>query len=208
MFLIEIAHPADAFDDADRDLLADRILEPLLGAGHGPAETLMRAALATHVAFRELRGWRTGDGPPQPGFAPPLIVTVTVPDEWREDGGARHFIGVVRAAVRRLDHERGWDRDLGSLWVRVDGVPDGCIGLDGKPATAADVLDFLTEVYRASVADGRAPEVPDGKLLDPTCGMFVTDAPGVIALEHDGVRVGFCAQGCRDAYAREHGLPV
>ncbi|CAM3124615.1 hypothetical protein [Tsukamurella hominis] len=206
MFLIEIAHPAGAFGDDDRGLLADRILDPLLGAGHAPEETMMRAALATHIAFHELEGWRTGGGPPAPGAAPPVIVTVTVPEEWREDGGARHFIGIVRAAVRRLDRERGWERDLGTLWVRVDGVPDGCIGLDGKPASAADVLDFITEVYRASVTEGRTPEIPDGKLLDPTCGMFVTDGPDAIVLEHDGVRVGFCARGCQEAYAREHRL--
>ncbi|WP_280275879.1 hypothetical protein [Nocardia wallacei] len=208
MFLIEIAHPAGALDDDDRSLLTGRMLDPLLGSGHAPEETMMRASLATHVAYRELQGWRTGNGAPEPGAAPPLIVTITIPQAWRDAESSRHFIGIVRAAVNRLDGARGWERDLGSLWVRVDGIPDGSIGLDGKAVTAAGVLDFLTEVYRAAAAAGAAAKVPEGKLLDPICGMLVPDTQQAITLDHDGVRVGFCAAGCREAYAREHAIAM
>lgn len=206
MFLIEIAHPVGALDEQGRELLADRILDPLLGSGHAPEETMARAVLATHVAFRELHTWRTGAGAPDPAAAPPMIVTITVAEQWRDAEFARHMIGIVRAAVNKLDRDNGWERGLGSLWVRVDGVPDGCIGLDGKAVTAAGILDFLTEVYRQATADGVATPVPDGKLLDPICGMLVTDTPSAITVVHDGTRVGFCADACRDAYVREHEL--
>ena len=130
-----------------------------------------------------------------------MIITLTVPEAWREEA-ARTFIGFVRTAVRRLDDDRGWQRERASLWVRVDGVPDGSIGLDGRPATADDVLDFLTEEFREALANGTAATPPDGKLIDPICGMTVRDGKGAVILEHRGDRWGFCSLGCRDAYVR------
>ena len=206
MFLFEIAHPAGAFDDADRELFGSSVTDTLTAPGHAPEETMRRAALATHLAFHELTGWRTGNGPYRRGDPPPLIVTVTTPQAWIADEGARFYIGTVRAAVNRLDAAHGWKRDPGSLWVRINGVPDGSIGCDGKQATADDVLDFLTADYRAAVVNGDARKIPAGKLLDPTCGMLVPDVAASMPIEHDGVRVGFCAKGCSDSYIRHAGL--
>lgn len=203
MLLIEIAHPAGTLDDAAQDLLSTSVIDLFLPSGGHAEETSRRARASTHIAFRELQGWHTGDGPPAEGAAPPMTITITVPEAWRAEAG-HTFIGLLRTAVRRLDDARGWERARGSLWVRVDGLRDGDFGLDGHPATAEDVLTFLTEDFRASRANGTAAPAPEGKLLDPICGMAVSDGRGTITLEHDGARLGFCARGCRDAYLSEH----
>lgn len=208
MMLIEIAHPAGRLDDHDRELAGRAITDLFLGvdgAPHGHAvETIRRARTATHIAFRELQGWRTGDGPVAPDAAPPLIITLTVPEAWCREGGARTFIGLLRTAVRRLDDHHGWKRPRGSLWVRVDGVPDGSIGLDGYPATGDDVLAFLTEEFQAARENGTAAPVPEGRLPDPICGMTVSDGKGSLVMEDGGERLGFCSQGCQDAYVKGH----
>lgn len=194
MLLIEIAHPAGTLSEHDRDLMCGAIIELFLAPEGHAEETNQRARSATHLAFRELYGWQTGHGVPAQDAAPPMIITLTVPEAWRKDAG-HTFIELLRAAVRRLDDARDWHRTPGSLWVRVDGVPDGDIGLDGRPATADDVLDFLTEDFRAAQASGTVAPAPAGKLIDPICGMTVSDGKGTITVTDGGVRVGFCAPG-------------
>lgn len=202
MMLIEVAHPAGALRSADRELLTDRILTVLLTTDHAPEETMRRARSMTHVAFRELHGWHTGDGPLASGAVPPMIITITVPELWREEV-SRHTIGAIRAAVRRLDVTRGWHRNGGDLWVNVLGIPDGSIGLNGKATDADGVLDFMTEDFRTAQASGAAMPVPDGMLVDPICGMLVRPGKESITLEEDDATIGFCALGCRDAYVRQ-----
>src|SRR5699024_9080249 len=99
----------------------------------------------------------------------------------RRPGSGRRSTAVVD------DHRTG-----GDLWINVVGITDGCIGLNGKPATADDVLEYLTEEFRATLDAGR--ELPEGVLLDPTCGMQVRENRGTLTLDHDGQRFGFCAE--------------
>jgi hypothetical protein len=207
MFLIEIAAPRDALSETDRRDLAGAICEVLVGDQHSvPEETLRRARAMTHVSFRENDGWTTGDGPWTPGQAPPLIATFTVPEAWRAEM-SRTAIGAVRRAVNRLDRAHGWQRPHGHLWVNVVGVADASIGMDGRPATADDVVGSMTEEFRArSEPDGA--ELPEGVAIDPMCGMRVRLGPSAITLDHDGETKAFCAAACRAAYARQHGLPV
>lgn len=210
MNLIEIAHPAGALDAADHAALARGITAGLVGDGvaaeDAPEETLRRARTMTHVGFRELADWHTGDGAWDPAGAPPLVITMTVAEAWREEA-ARHVIGWLRRAVKRLDHERGWERTGGDLWINVVGVADGSIGLNGKPVTSDDLLAYMTEEFRAAYDAGRV-EVPDGMVIDPMCGMRVKIGPRAITIEHDGELLGFCAESCRAGYARREGLPV
>ncbi|MBK1787127.1 hypothetical protein [Prauserella cavernicola] len=207
MLLIEIAHPEDTLDDNDHQVLSNSIVDLFLAPDGHAEETDQRARTTTHIAFRELRNWRTGHGTPPKDAAPPMILTVTVPEAWRAEAG-RTFIGLLRTAVQRLDTARDWKRERGTLWVRVDGVPDGDIGLDGRPATSEDVLDFLTEDFRAAQASGTTTPAPEGKLIDPVCGMTVADRGNAVTIVHNGVRLGFCAHGCRNSYAQRHGIPV
>src|SRR5690606_32165631 len=101
----------------------------------------------------------------------------------------------------------GWQRPVGALWINLAGVVDGGIGLDGKQATADDVLAVLTEEFRAGHDAGEV-DLPDGVVVDPMCGMRVKLDTTAITLAHDGATLGFCARGCRDAYARRQGIPV
>src|ERR1700730_4734345 len=110
MNLIEITHPAGALDDAARAQVAQQIITGMLGTEEIPPETLRRWRRMSHVLFHEAQGWTTGDGPLPDQVPPPYIVTITVPEAWREEM-SRHGIGVVRAALRRQDNQRGFARD-------------------------------------------------------------------------------------------------
>jgi YHS domain-containing protein len=123
---------------------------------------------------------------------------------------SRTAIGAVRRGVRRLDRMHGWQRADGALWVNVVGIADGSIGMDGKPSTADEVVGHMTAEYRAQTDAGgtESPELAEGVVIDPMCGMHVRLGLGAMTLEHDGRTMGFCASACRAAYAREHGLPV
>ncbi len=73
---------------------------------------MRRVRTMAHLGFRELLDWTTGDGPWRPPAAPPLWLTITVPESWRDET-ARHTIGWIRRAIRRLDDRRGWQRVRG-----------------------------------------------------------------------------------------------
>ncbi|APX32143.1 hypothetical protein BH708_04730 [Brachybacterium sp. P6-10-X1] len=205
MILIEISCPVGRYDDTDRRAIIEQICSVVLTDDHAPPETMHRARQMAHLGFRDLTDWHTGDGPANPEEAPPVIASVTVPRAWQDDM-ARPMIGAVKAALRRVDTRHGWQREPGSLWVLINGVPDGSIGMDGASSTADDVLDALISDYRAAVENGRNDPVPDGHLVDPICGMLVRRGPRALTIETDGETLGFCALGCRDAYARRHAL--
>lgn len=62
MFLIEIAAPADALTDGDRATLTRAVTGLLNESASAPEETMARGRAITHITFRELAGWTTGDG--------------------------------------------------------------------------------------------------------------------------------------------------
>lgn len=207
MNLIEIVHPAGALTEDDQAQLAAEIVSGFTGESEdAPEATLRRARAMTHVGFKELNTWFTGDGPWTENSPPPLWITMTVPEIWREEL-SRYAIGWLRRTVRRLDATHGWQRSSGALWINVVGIDDGSIGLDGKPSSADDVVATMSEDFRASLEAGDV-QVPDGMLLDPMCGMLVKDVRGAILLNHDGKRFGFCAESCRAAFVRRRGLAV
>lgn len=203
MNLVEITHPAGALDDAARAEVARQITTGMLGTEQIPPETMRRARRTIHVLFHEAKGWATGDGPLPEQAPPPYIVTITVPEAWREEM-SRHGIGVVRAALKRQDNQRGIAREGGDVWINVVGIADGSIGLNGKATTATGVVNYMTEEYRATAPT--EDDLPDGVVIDPICGMQVRLGPNAITLDHDGTTIGFCATGCRDAYAQNQGL--
>lgn len=208
MILVEVVAPQGRLDDHDRDRLAADVVGGLLKASGAPESTMTRARAVTHVWFREVQAWHTGDGRVPDDGAPPVVVNVTAPDAWREEMSPV-VIAVVRAAVGRLDVRRGWERRGGDLWVNLTGVLDRSIGLNGRPATAADLVAYVTEEFRASgEAAAAAEHLPAGMLLDPVCGMQVRASATALTLEHDGQTHGFCSRGCRAAYAEEHGLEL
>jgi xanthine dehydrogenase accessory factor len=125
------------------------------------------------------------------------------------------YVGLVAS------RKRG-DGVLGEL--RGDGVPDALLeridvpaGLDIGARTPAEIalsiLARIVQVRRARpVASGGgrpAPAsgsaVPAAELaIDPICGMTVAALASTLSLEHDGERVYFCCDGCKDRFLAEH----
>lgn len=202
MNLIEISYPDSALDVAAREALGNAIVSNLLVAPDAPAEALERASRLTHVYFHPAQSWITGAGPLSPDAPWPLIVTITVPEAWREEL-SRHAIGAVWAALAR--QVPGIDlQQPGAVWINVVGVADGSIGMNGKPAGSSDIVRYLTRDL--AVSDGAG--LPDGVVIDPVCGMRVHLGRKAITLDHDGRTLGFCATGCRDVYAHDHATRV
>jgi YHS domain-containing protein len=208
MMLVEVAHPSGALDAADQASIADRILRSLVPEGHAPEATMRRARAMAHVRFSACETWTTGDGPVGEG-GPTFVVTLSVPEPWRAEMSG-YAVGAITDALRAHDVAHAIDRDeqIGWCWVKVVGVADGSIGLDGTAVTAEDVVLLMTEEHRLAAAEGERPldSLPDGVVLDPVCGMQVRLGPDAITLEHEGATVGFCADGCRRAFARLEGI--
>lgn len=205
MFLIEITHPAGAVEPGEQATIAEDITRRMMNPKAAPAETLDRARRMLHIRFHETSAWYTGDGAPREGEPPPFLVTVTVPEAWREEfspGG----IAAVRGAIARFDARHGFTREPGELWVNVVGIADGSIGFNGSATDAIGVVNYMTEQYRAKAPEDR--QLPDGVVLDPNCGMRVRLGPRAITLRHGEEVLGFCSAGCRAAYAEQHHLAV
>ncbi|MGH3500607.1 MAG: hypothetical protein ACRDQA_06880 [Nocardioidaceae bacterium] len=202
MNLIELTYPAGALDETQRQAIADAIVSHLLAGPDAPREAIERAGRATHVWFHAATTWTTGAGPVQSETAFPLVVTITVPDAWRDEL-APHAIGAVRAALVRHVPAIVNGSEAG-LWINVLGVRDGCIGLNGKPTTSTDIVRYLT--HDLTLPDDS--DLRDGVLIDPVCGMHVHLGKGTISLDHDGHTIAFCATGCRNVYAQDHNITI
>lgn len=204
MNLIEIVHPEGTLDPARRKAIAGAVVSNLLRAPEAPASALERAGRMTHVWFREGRDWTTGDGPlaASSDSGIPIVVTVTVPEAWREELSAR-AIGAVRGALADAGIAAE-DGEEPALWVNVVGIEEGSIGMAGRPTRTADIVRHLT----AEVDVAAERELPDGIAIDPVCGMKVRLGPAAVTIDHDGRTVAFCAHGCRDVYAEDHGIDL
>lgn len=205
MFLIEIAHPAGAVDHSTQAMIAKDISRHMMNPKAAPAETLERARRMLHIRFHEASAWCTGDGPLKNGDPPPFLITITIPEAWREEfssGG----ISAIRAAIAKFDAQRGFMRAATDLWINVVGIADGSIGFNGSAMDAIGVVNYMTDQYRATAPED--PTLPDGVVIDPNCGMHVRLGPRAITLQHGAKVLGFCSTGCRAAYADQHQLTV
>lgn len=201
MNLIEVTCPQDTLDDVQRQTIADAIISNLLIEPDAPPQAIERAGHTTHVWFHEGRTWTTGDGPYRYGAAAPFVVTITVPEVWRDEL-SRRAIGAVRAALSR--HTAAALNEQAAVWINVVGIHEGSIGMNGKPSTSTDIVRYLTR-------DIEAPsprDLPDGVVIDPVCGMRVHLGPGAHTLLHNGQTIGFCAAGCQAVYAQDHDIAI
>ncbi|NNC13948.1 hypothetical protein HII28_18965 [Planctomonas sp. JC2975] len=200
MNLFEIQYPQGALDERDREAIAEAILENLLVEPDAPPAALERAGGITQVYFVPVQTWRTGVDA-RPAAQPwPLVVNVTVPEVWLDDL-SRRTIGAVRAAIA----SRAPQVDLGAepkVWINVFGVAEGSIGMGGRPSSSTDIVRYLTEEV---VVPGEQ-SLGDGVYVDPVCGMHVRVGDGAVTLDDHDTLVAFCATGCRDVYAEDHGL--
>ena len=201
MNLIEISCPADALDDEQRQDIAETLIANLLVAPDAPPEAVARAGRLTHVWFHGAQSWTTGGGRYRPGGPIPFVVTVFVPEIWREEL-SRHAMAAVRTALmRHVGRDALTDE---STWITVVGIADGSIGLGGRPTTSDDLVRHLTRDVRLPDGEGLSA----GVVIDPVCGMRVHLGPGAVTLDHDGQILGFCAVGCRRVYAADYGVAV
>lgn len=191
--LIDIAYPAGTLAEERQHDLAESIIANLLVEPTAPAEAIRRAGTITHVWFHEGRAWTTGAGPYRDGPIP-LVVTITVPEAWREEM-SRHAISAVRVAITRHVSAE-------ALWINVVGVADGSIGMNGKATGSSDIVRYLTRDL--DIPD--PTDLPADALVDPVCGMRVHLGRDAITLDHNGRTIGFCASACRDVYAQDHDL--
>jgi YHS domain-containing protein len=201
MNLIEITCPEGALDETQRRAIAHDVMSTLLVEPDAPPQAVERAGHLTHVWFHAAQTWTTRAGSDRDSAPTPFVVTITVPEAWREEL-SRRAIGAVRTALNR--HVTPGGRDSGAVWINVIGVNDGSIGMNGSPSTSTDLVRYLTQ----DVEPSNAQELSRGEVIDPVCGMRVQLGPHTHTLEHNGQTIGFCASGCRAVYAEDHNLPI
>lgn len=202
MNLIEITCPEGTLDETQRQAIAHDVVSTLLVEPDAPPQALERAGHLTHVWFRAASTWTTGAGRDRDRASTPFVVTITVPEVWREEL-SRRAIGAVRTALTRHVTTAARDR-TGAVWINVVGVHEGSIGMNGRPSTSTDIVRYLTQ----DVAPPDAEDLPDGEAIDPVCGMRVHLGPHAHTLTHNGRTIGFCASGCRAVYAEDHNLTI
>ena len=116
MNLIEVAHPVGALTPRDQADLAHDIVTGISGPSENvPESTLRRARAMTHVGFKELTGWVTGDLPWTPGATAQTTsrtpTTRTWQRSWRTgpdrprlplvNGAWTSLLGIIRGAADR-----------------------------------------------------------------------------------------------------------
>jgi YHS domain-containing protein len=201
MNLIEITCPEGALDETQRQAIAHDVMSTLLVEPDAPPQAVERAGHLTHVWFHAAQTWTTRAGGDQDRAATPFVVTITVPEVWREEL-SRRAIGAVRTALHR--HLTSADRHSGAIWINVVGVHEGSIGMDGRPSTSTDIVRYLTQ----DVEPPTAQDLPPDEVIDPVCGMRVQLGPHAYTLTHNGQTFGFCASGCRAVFAEDHNIPI
>ncbi|WP_344593153.1 YHS domain protein [Actinomadura vinacea] len=186
MLFIELFVPQNALD-ADQ---CRRVAQSLLRHTAHDAEEEMEGPSAGifasqfHVVVHRPETWVVGERPVGPGDPSPYMVRVHAPGPWRKDISA-HIIGAFTKAITDVAPDA-------VVQMHVLGVPEGSIGVQGKPMTSAELVEMMNDPLRQAYAEGKA-------LMDPMCGMLVElgKAP---ALEHEGTLYGFCCEGCRTEF--------
>jgi YHS domain-containing protein/phenylpyruvate tautomerase PptA (4-oxalocrotonate tautomerase family) len=202
MNLIEITYPEGTLDETRRQAIASDVMSALLVEPGAPPQAVERAGRLTHVWFHPARTWTTRTGRDQDNTSTPFVVTITVPEAWREELSRRGIAAVSTALTRHITAAA--QNNSGAVWINVIGVHDGSIGMDGKPSTSKDLLRYLTQ----DVQPPTAQDLADGEVIDPVCGMRVYLGPHAHTLTHNGQTIGFCATGCRAVYAEDHNIPI
>lgn len=201
MNLIEVTYPEGTLDEIQRQAIADAIIASLLVEPDAPQQAIERAGRATHIWFHAAQTWTTGAAPNATAHRHTFVVTITVPEAWRDEL-SQHAIGAVRTALAR--HVPTAFYEDAAVWINLVGVHEGSIGMNGRPSISTDIVRYLTQ----GIEPPNATELPDGVVIDPVCGMSVHIGPNTLTLIQDGQTIGFCAGGCRSVYAQDHGIPI
>lgn len=206
MFLIEVCVPRGVFEAAERESIADRLVDAIMVEdGSHAVEVLdsMRRLMQVHV--HEPSTWVVAErGGATVANSPRYFVRISLPSAWRKDAAAS-LIETVTTVL--ADVERTAGRDAERLtrdphaWVHVVGLSERSFGTYGRALGSMEVVDMLTRPHR-EVIEQMADE-SDGP-IDPVCGM-VGD-PEEYSLVHEGTTYAFCSGACQRIFADDHGL--
>lgn len=151
-----------------------------------------------------------------PGLAPDDLALVVAAHGRDELGALRAALEAGLPYVGLVASRRRGDGILGEL--RGDGVAEDLLdridvpaGLDIGARTPAEVaLSILATIVSVRRGDrapaGPPPDRPAEPVtaVDPICGMTVAAVDATPSLEHDGVRVWFCCDGCMATFQARH----
>jgi YHS domain-containing protein/phenylpyruvate tautomerase PptA (4-oxalocrotonate tautomerase family) len=192
MMFIELFASRGALDAAARERVAERlgsVWELTEGEGVLPEAMGVLASLF-QVVVHEPDTWVIDGQALAPDAAPYFTVRVHVPGPWRK-AMSDHVIAYTTAILTEAVGGSGREP---VVHVHVLGVPEGGIGVGGKPVTSDGIVEMMSRPYEPDMAAGRA-------VKDPLCGVTVPLNETSVTLELDGTVYGFCCAGCRDEFA-------
>ncbi|MGW7518181.1 hypothetical protein ACWGJ2_21590 [Streptomyces sp. NPDC054796] len=213
MLLIEIFVPRGALDEEEREELGRRAIDRLMVEDDSHAMDVINAQRAiTQVLVHEPGTWVLGQRPTaDPANPPRYLVRVTVPASWRKDMSG-HVVRILTDVLAETELAAGRDpervRREPHAVILVEGISEGGVGIHGRAMSSLDLTELISRPYRDNTSVHPAPGPPQGKLIDPVCGMSVDLDASTLTLEHEGTLYGFCHGLCRRAFADEHGVPL
>ncbi|MBO8185964.1 YHS domain-containing protein [Streptomyces spirodelae] len=222
MLLIEVFTPKGTLSEEEQQALGKRLIDTLMVEDDSHAiEVIEAQRRITQVLVHEPTTWVLGERPAADATAPPrYLVRVTVPASWRKEM-SEHTVRLVSEVLAETERAAGRDperiRREPHAVVLVDGIPEGGVGLHGRAMSSLDLTELVSRPYRDRAAAPGAdepnsseeqPNPPEGKLIDPVCGMSVDLEESTLTLVHQGALYAFCHGLCRRAFADEHGLSL
>jgi YHS domain-containing protein len=213
MILIELLVPPGVFDTVQRQRLGRRLIDALTSTEDAHAAGVMDSARAlTQVVVHEPVTWVTGDRHPvDPADPPRYLIRVSAPAAWRKEmsGHAiKRLTDALADAEAQARRNPGRLRDQPHAVVHVVGIPEGSLGLYGRPMGSLDLIRHMTAPHRAGIATTPTDDLPPGTVIDPVCGMTVDLDTTDLTLEVEGTIHGFCNGQCRRIFADDHGVPL
>ena len=191
MMFIELFASRGALDTDARGRVAERlgsVWELTEGEDVLPGAMSVLGSLV-QVVVREPETWVGGERALTPDSAPHFMIRVHVPGPWRK-AMSDHVIAYTTAIL--TESVAGSGREP-VVHVHVLGVPEGGIGVAGRPVTSDGIVEMMSEPYEEDMAAGRA-------VKDPLCGVTVPLDEKAVTLELDGTVYGFCCADCRDEF--------
>ncbi|MFE3461715.1 YHS domain protein [Nocardiopsis aegyptia] len=192
MMFIELFASPGALDADTRERVAERlgsVWELTEGEGILPEAMAVLGSLV-QVVVHEPVTWVGSERALAPDSAPHFMIRVHVPGPWRK-AMSDHVVAYTTAIL--TESVAGSGREP-VVHVHVLGVPEGGIGVAGKPVTSDGIVEMMSEPYEQDRADGRA-------VKDPLCGVTVPLNESAVTLELDGTLYGFCCADCREEFA-------
>jgi len=136
-------------------------------------------------------------------------AAAVVQKAFAKPGQTTKYFGVINTGMKSAKTAaRGWKLDYTVLsdpdkkataWLNVDTIPSVVfVNMAGK------VIRTETRVTEANVADGvMALAQSAEKLVDPVCGMTVTEETAAATHDYQGKTYYFCNKACKESFAKD-----